>query len=77
MKGDKHASEKEGKDENGQLGIISLFEKPNVRVITIVLSINWMLMNLGFYGLSLSSGSLSDNIFVSFFLVSLIGECQL
>ena len=53
---------------------MSLFQKANVRTISIVLSINWCLVNLGYYGLSLASGSLSDDIFVSFVLVSLIGK---
>ena len=57
-----------------QLGIRSLFEKANMRIITIVLLINWMFINVGYYGISLSSGSLSENIFLSFFLVSLIGK---
>ena len=57
-----------------QLGLMSLFQKANVRTISVVLSINWCLVNLGYYGLSLASGSLSDDIFVSFVLVSLIGK---
>ena len=56
-----------------RLGIKSLFDKPNVRIITIVLLINWALMNLGYYGVTLSSGNLNDNIFVSYFLISLVG----
>ena len=57
-----------------QLGIKSLFDKPNVRIITIVLLINWALMNLGYYGVIMSSGNLNDNIFISYFLISLIGK---
>ena len=57
-----------------QLGIKSLFEKPNVRIITIVLFINWVLINLGYYGVTMSSGNLNDNIFLSYFLISIVGK---
>ena len=57
-----------------QLGIKSLFEKPNVRIITIVLFVNWVLINLGYYGVTLSSGNLNDNIFISYFLISIVGK---
>ena len=72
MKGDKVLSDKE--EKIAQLGIKSLFEKPNVRIISIVLFINWVLINLGYYGISMSSGNLSDNIFANYFLISLIGK---
>ena len=62
------------KEDVPQLGFKSLFQKANVRTISIVLFINWCLVNLGYYGVSLASGSLSDDIFVSFILVSLVGK---
>ena len=64
----------EDDDDDIQLGFKSLFQKANVRTISIVLFINWTLVNLGYYGVSLSSGNLSDDIFVSYILISLIGE---
>ena len=75
MTGEGISTEKSDQEEEvAQLGFKSLFQKANVRTITIVLFINWCLVNLGYYGLSLASGNLSDDIFVSFILISLIGE---
>ena len=69
------STEKLGNEEEDvqKLGLKSLFS-PNVRTITIVLFTNWILVNLGYYGVSFASGNLSDDIFVSYILISLIGE---
>ena len=56
-----------------QLGIRALFERANVRRNSLVLFTNWSLVSLGYYGISMSSGNLNDNIFISYFLLSLIG----
>ena len=77
MKGEEISTEKtdhEEEEEAVQLGFKSLFQKANVRTISIVLFINWTLVNLGYYGVSFASGSLSDDIFVSYILISLVGE---
>lgn len=55
-----------------QLGIGALFHRANVRRNSLVLFTNWALVSLGYYGISMSSGSLNDNIFISYFLLSLI-----
>ena len=57
-----------------QLGMRALFERANVRRNSLVLFTNWALVSLGYYGISMSSGSLNDNIFISYFLLSLIGS---
>ena len=57
-----------------QLGIRALFQRANVRRNSLVLFTNWALVSLGYYGISMSSGNLNDNIFVSYFLLSLIGR---
>ena len=73
-------SEYSGKSEKGeveepkQLGIGALFQRANVRRNSLVLFTNWALVSLGYYGISMSSGSLNDNIFISYFLLSLIGR---
>ena len=72
LRQEKSVSKKEENEK--QLGIKSLFERPNVRLITIVLFINWVLINLGYYGVTMSSGNLNDNIFLSYFLISIVGE---
>ena len=79
MKGEEISTEKTDHEEEEeeaavQLGFKSLFQQANVRTISIVLFINWTLVNLGYYGVSFASGSLSDDIFVSYILISLIGE---
>ena len=74
LKDDGVLNAKSEDDEVVQLGIKSLFQKANVRTITIVLFICWTLVTLGYYGVSLSSGNLSDDIFVNYLLISLIGE---
>ena len=56
-----------------QLGMRALFERANVRRNSLVLFTNWALVSLGYYGISMSSGNLNDNIFISYFLLSLIG----
>ena len=64
MTGEGISTEKSNQEEEvAQLGFKSLFQKANVRTISIVLFINWCLVNLGYYGLSLASGNLSDDIF--------------
>ena len=60
--------------EPQQLGIRALFQRANVRRNSLVLFTNWALVSLGYYGISMSSGSLNDNIFISYFLLSLIGS---
>ena len=57
-----------------QLGIGALFQRANVRRNSLVLFTNWALVALGYYGISMSSGSLNDNIFISYFFLSLIGR---
>ena len=57
-----------------QLGLRALFQRSNVRRNSLVLFTNWALVSLGYYGISMSSGNLNDNIFVSYFLLSLIGR---
>ena len=57
-----------------QLGIRALFQRANVRRNSLVLFTNWALVSLGYYGISMSSGNLNENIFVSYFLLSLIGR---
>ena len=67
------SGEKAEVGEPKQLGIGALFQRANVRRNSLVLFTNWALVSLGYYGISMSSGSLNDNIFISYFLLSLIG----
>ena len=70
------SGEKAAVEEPKQLGIGALFQKANVRRNSLVLFTNWALVSLGYYGISMSSGSLNDNIFISYFLLSLIGGSE-
>ena len=70
------SGEKAAVEEPKQLGIGALFQKANVRRNSLVLFTNWALVSLGYYGISMSSGSLNDNIFISYFLLSLIGRSE-
>ena len=65
--------DKTGVAEPQKLGIRALFRRANVRRNSLVLFTNWALVSLGYYGISMSSGSLNDSIFISYFLLSLIG----
>ena len=74
-KGANNAAATDNNEEDvPQLGIRDLFQRANVRRNSLVLFTNWALVSLGYYGISMSSGNLNDNIFISYFLLSLIGK---
>ena len=55
-----------------KLGIKDMFKTPEVRKITIVMFINWIVVTLGYYGISMGAANLGGNVFVSNTLLALI-----
>ena len=49
-----------------------MFKTPEVRKITIVMFINWMVVTLGYYGISMGASNLGGNVFLSNTLLALI-----
>ena len=54
------------------LGAADLFKTSFVRKVTLVMFFNWIVVTLGYYGISMSSTNLGGDIFVSFILTALI-----
>jgi MFS transporter, OCT family, solute carrier family 22 (organic cation transporter), member 4/5 len=55
-----------------KLGITALFSRFSIARNSIIMFINWIVITLAYYGISMSAGSLSDNIFINLILLSLI-----
>ena len=55
-----------------KLGIKDLFKTPEVRRNTIVMFINWIVVTLGYYGISMGAANLGGDVFVSNTLLALI-----
>ena len=49
-----------------------LFKTPEVRKNTIIMFINWIVVTLGYYGISMGAANLGGNVFVSNILLALI-----
>ena len=64
-------TEEEKGGEGGQYGIMDIFSPP-VRVITVVMFICWPATTLGYFGLSLSMGDLSDDTLVNFIISAFV-----
>ena len=63
----------EKKEEHFQsLRAADLFKTPFVRKVTLVMFFNWIVVSLGYYGISMSSTNLGGNIFFSFIFTALI-----
>ena len=54
------------------LGTIDLFKHTECRKITLIMMTIWISVNLGFYGIALSSTSLSPDIYLNFILQALV-----
>ena len=74
--GDKNEKSEETKqttpEEVPKLGISDLFKNPDVRKITLIMFVNWIVVTLGYYGISMGASNLGGDIFVSIILLSLI-----
>ena len=67
--------EKENEAQNEipqQLGIKDIFKNPDTRKFTLVMWINWIVVTLGYYGISMGASNLGGDVFVSSILISLI-----
>ena len=67
--------EKENEAQNEipqQLGIKDIFKNPDTRKFTLIMWINWIVVTLGYYGISMGASNLGGDVFVSSILISLI-----
>ena len=64
-----YAESTEMKDE---LGFKDLFTNKDILIITVVMTLNWPIISMAYYGLGLSMTQLGGNLFVSFVLGALI-----
>ena len=55
-----------------QLGIKDIFKNPDTRKFTLIMWINWIVVTLGYYGISMGASNLGGDVFVSSILISLI-----
>ena len=58
--------------DDEELGLKSLFSTRNMAKISIIMFLNWMTATMGYYGLSLISVHLTDDIYVNFVLFAVI-----
>ena len=55
-----------------QLGFKDLFTNKDILIITVVMTLNWPIISMAYYGLGLSMTQLGGNLFVSFVLGALV-----
>ena len=60
------------KNGDHNLGLKDLFRNSEVRKITIVMFVNWIVCSLGYYGISLGAANLGGDVFLSNILLALI-----
>ena len=60
------------KNGDHNLGLKDLFKNSEVRKITIVMFVNWIVCSLGYYGISLGAANLGGDVFLSNILLALI-----
>ena len=66
------AEKEEIKPDVPQLGIKDLFRDSEVRKITLIMFVNWIVVTLGYYGISMGAANLGGDVFVSNILLALI-----
>ena len=59
-------------EKNHNLGLKDLFKNSEIRKITLVMFVNWIVCSLGYYGISLGAANLGGDVFVSNILLALI-----
>ena len=74
IKDEENNKEKSIDVKNGDHNLVlkDLFRNPEVRKITIIMFVNWIVCSLGYYGISLGAANLGGDIFVSNILLALI-----
>ncbi len=70
------SSEKKGTNEKldsvtepKKLGLKSLFATPTMTKITLIMWVNWIVVTIGYYGISLGIGDVGSDVFINFLLV--------
>ena len=51
---------------------LTLISRPGIALTTVILGINWLVVDLCYYGLSLNSVNLAGDIFTNFVLSALV-----
>jgi len=64
--------QKDAATKQKELGIATLFTHPELRKYTLVMFVNWIVVTLGYYGISMSSANLSGDPYVSFILSAVV-----
>ncbi|XP_072049785.1 organic cation transporter protein-like [Amphiura filiformis] len=63
-------------DNNGpkrtRLTVLDLFKTPNLAKNTLILTLDWLAASITYYGLSLNATNLAGNMYLNFFLLSLV-----
>jgi len=59
-------------DDTPPENFIAVFKAPKLLVRSIIILVNWCVVAMGYYGLSLNSGSLGGSIFINFMLGGLV-----
>ena len=59
-------------EKQNELGFADLFRSKDMLIITVVMSFNWPIITMGYFGLGLSMTQLGGNIFVDFILGALV-----
>ncbi len=59
-------------EESGPVSLSALFSTRTMTRITLVMWVNWVVVTIGYYGISLGIGEIGSDIFINFLLVSLI-----
>ncbi len=54
-----------------KVGPRALFSTPMMTKITLVMWVNWIIVTIGYYGISLGIGDIGPDVFINFFLASL------
>ncbi len=64
----------EGEEEQPRkkLGVSAVFANRAMTKTTLILWVNWTVVTLGYYGISLGIGDVGPNLFINFMLVSLV-----
>lgn len=64
-------------EKQDELGFADLFRSKDMLIITVVMSFNWPIITMGYFGLGLSMTQLGGNIFVDFILGALVEVSRL
>ncbi len=69
MQGDSTKNQASDLQASKKLGVGALFSTRTMTKITIVMWINWIVVTIGYYGISLGIGDIGPDVFINFLLV--------